>query len=243
MSFLNSIKDWLMVSSGGAARWVWLLAFVVLPVLNEVIRRMQWTRAQGIIHLVLVQLLKVFGGIPLLGDMLRWLDGPQVQQMPVGEKEKPIDPPNLPPPPPPGPKAAILPFALLPFLFFGQSGCLCGQAAHAQDLECVVKNQAVDCTVDAAGGLTPTAVADLMILISGQQPDWGAFAQKAEAMGFKDAGCLLAALVNDFTQPSASPHAINAKVMVGQGLREAFESWKVKHKATAIKFCYGAVCQ
>jgi hypothetical protein len=74
----------------GAPVWVWLVTLVALPLANEGIRLSKSTTAQSIYHLVIKAMLKPFGALPLIGDILRVFDAPAPAPAP-----QPTDPPQL----------------------------------------------------------------------------------------------------------------------------------------------------
>lgn len=94
---MSSIIAWLKAPHWGAPAWVWILAFGVLPLLNELLQRAKWTRAQSILQGIARVLLVPFGKVPVLGDVFRALAGPAAAPPEEGG-----------PPPPAGPPPAVL---------------------------------------------------------------------------------------------------------------------------------------
>jgi hypothetical protein len=70
---MEAFVDWLKAPLWGAPHWLWIVTFVVLPGLNELVNRMKWTRAQSILQAVIGVLLKlpVVGRVWIIGDVLR----------------------------------------------------------------------------------------------------------------------------------------------------------------------------
>lgn len=95
------------------------------------------------------------------------------------------------------------------------ASCACWKD-KAQTPACVVVHQMIDCTTGAVKDIIPGLLPFLNALISSGNPDWDLLLAKLEKMGFKDAGCILAALEEDFTsnqKMSISPD-IASKVSV-----------------------------
>lgn len=135
-------------------------------------------------------------------------------------------PPSSPPMPP---RVAMIPILVLVGFF---AGCACF-GEKKDTATCVAINKIVDCTVGSVSGLAPAALAAIMSFIAGGQPDWANFANEAEILGFRNAGCLLATLESYLIKPGSSPTAISRAVP----LHDVFKQWRVKHAATDIKFC------
>lgn len=122
--------------------------------------------------------------------------------------------------------------ATLPLLF---AGCACWQPQHAQDKACVVLRQVVDCTETAAVTVGPALAGLVQSLVTGGQMDWSKVESIAESLGFKDGGCFLAQLENDFTsQAGAAPGSAMAKH--AQSASNALVAWKTKHASLDLKF-------
>ena len=112
-------------------------------------------------------------------------------------------------------------------------GCYCWEAAHVREPKCVVAHQVVDCTVNSITSLAPSLIGVFTGLIRNGQMNWDQVAQSAEGMAFKDAGCFLGALENDFLKKaSASPLMAPKAKMVSDG----FIQWKMKNNALGVKF-------
>jgi len=121
-------------------------------------------------------------------------------------------------------------FATLSLLL---SSCYCWEPAHVQEPKCVIAHQIVDCTVGSITSLAPSLIGVFRDLINSGQMDWGQVGQTAAGMGFKDAGCFLAALENDFiSKAKASPAMAPKAKMVSDG----FIDWKVKQGVVGVRF-------
>jgi hypothetical protein len=113
-------------------------------------------------------------------------------------------------------------------------GCYCWQAAHQSEAKCIVAHQAVDCTTQNVNVLEPAALALITDLIGGTSIDWNAIAQRLEAFGFTDAGCLLAQLQNDFLQSGAAAKP-EMQDRIGH-IQTALAALKRRHQGDAVRF-------
>ena len=128
---------------------------------------------------------------------------------------------------------------LLILVLFGialpQGGCACWQPAHAQDKQCVVLHQVIDCTETAAATLGPilAGILSAFVLQGNVSVDWTAIEQYLEAAGIRDGGCLLAQLENDIIgKAQGSPEKMERAKVVGN----VFRTWKEKMGVSDVKF-------
>jgi len=123
---------------------------------------------------------------------------------------------------------AALALVLLP-------SCSCWLPEKAQDKGCIVTRQLVDCTQGAVITSGPALAAIVKNLIASGVMDWDAVIQAAAGMGFKDAGCFLAQLENDFlvTAQSSGEAVASSKAKTAENI---FQTWKITHEVTDVKF-------
>lgn len=134
--------------------------------------------------------------------------------------------------------------ALLPFIVFFSafSGCYCWEPAHAQEPKCVVLRQVVSCSQDSIKTLAIGAIANLAAMVTSANPDWKAFGEKAEALGFRDGGCLLASLEDYLLgggKVSVAPPAPGDTDRVIH-VHAALVALKAKNNAPDVRFCVTA---
>jgi hypothetical protein len=114
------------------------------------------------------------------------------------------------------------------------AGCSCWTAEHAQDPKCVVVHEIVDCTESGALSLLPSLIPLFTDLLSNQANiDGNAIETRLEAMGYKDGGCLLAALEAAFV---GSPKASVETAKKAQSIHGLLVRWKQKHGTETVKF-------
>lgn len=111
--------------------------------------------------------------------------------------------------------------------------CYCWQPAHQSEPKCIVARQVVDCTHEAINVLEPAALLLITDLIGAESPDWTAIEQRLEAFGFRDAGCLLAALENDFVKTQAIRPGGRERLL---RIHDALLAFKRRHKAEDVRF-------
>jgi hypothetical protein len=127
-------------------------------------------------------------------------------------------------------RKALMAFAFVTML----PSCYCGQAAHQQEPACVIRQQVIDCTKGATGEVLPAVFAVLRTLIEGSTNiDWTALMNRVESSGFKDAGCILAALEYDATPKRA---ATPESVARAEHAATAFNEWKARKGVAGVKF-------
>jgi hypothetical protein len=118
--------------------------------------------------------------------------------------------------------------------FVCAAGCYCWQPAHRSEAKCIVTHQVVDCTRESLNVLEPAAMLIIADLLNGTSIDWNAVLDRLEGFGFKEAGCLLAMLENDFMQTPAAqrPDAIERIARIHAELI----ALKRRHKGEYVRF-------
>jgi len=131
--------------------------------------------------------------------------------------------------------AALFPFIAVPLAGVLLASCACFGPEKKDSLGCIIVRQIIDCTVDVVKDLAPSVAGIVGSYINGAgTPDWDALLVRLEALGIRDAGCILAQLENDFiTKPQSGPDA----AMKAKGAMDAFAQWKAKHGISSdVKF-------
>jgi hypothetical protein len=145
---MSSVIEWLKAPMWGAPHWVWIVTLVALPILNEIVQRAKWTRAQSILQAPPRMLLRAgFGSVPILGEMLRAL----------ANEKPPQDPPE-----PPAMSGAAVVLVLAGLVFAATlSGCAMSDYARA-DLAITAQTKVASAATEAVTAWDETNQAQIV---------------------------------------------------------------------------------
>jgi hypothetical protein len=141
------------------------------------------------------------------------------------------------PPIPKGKASLLLPFLALAGL--GLSSCYCWQQSHLQEPKCVIEHQLVQCSENSVVSSAPGFVAFVEQLIEGGTLSVPDLVSRLIGLGFKDIGCIIAALEADFSKAGNAMGGPSSKAME---LQMALIKIKADNHVPEAKFCVKGQC-
>ncbi len=213
-----------------------LLAFVVLPLLNELIQRSPKTKAQSILQLVariaapiVSRLIMPFAalvgpGQPVApGDVKATDVKGEVEKPAAVDKSKQSGHVNV---------GTMLAIGVVGLMLAFLTSCVCWQPSNPKfsTPECVIARKTVQCGLQGAS----VVLAQTLATIPTQQ--WSSLLDQLKSDGGTAIGCLLADLPSTFSGKlmSANP----ASAVYKSSAESLFAAYKKKHGYDGVKFCF-----